>query len=334
MNAKITFSKTKSHNKIVLKKVTSVHIESSWKRLTDTAIITIPRNVIFIDDQKIKLSIKDVNRFFKKGDPVCIELGYNGQFYKEFEGYVTEVSADIPIVIKCEDEMYQLKKKSINISLEKATLKGLLTKILPGYDMDILEGTEIGDVIFPNKTVPEALEYLRDELGLYSYFKGKQLVSGKIYQDDAKYYKDNPNLKPIKLHLEKNVVNNDLNYRNKEDVLIKIIAISMQTYGDKLQVEVGDKYGLEKKLQYPMNITVKAELTKAAERDLKKFKIDGFTGSITAYGIPVINHGNKVDLVSDLYPDRNGLYYVEEKVIDFDENGFRRKVQLGDKVAV
>jgi len=317
MVAKITFPRTDNREQIVIKKVTSVHIESGWKRLTDTATITIARNVPYFDKYKVK-------EVFKKGDTVSIELGYNGQFYKEFEGYVTEVSADIPIVIKCEDEMYQLKKIPVNVSIEHASLEELLLTILPGYDLDVLN-VELGSVRFPKTTVAKVLEYLKDEFSLYSYMKGKQLVCGKVYADDSA-------LLPIKLHLEKNVVNNDLNYRNKEDVLIKIIAISMQTYGDKLQVEVGDKYGLEKKLQYPMNITVKAELTKAAERDLKKFKIDGFAGSITAYGIPVINHGNKVDLVSDLYPDRNGLYYVEEKVIDFDENGFRRKVQFGDKV--
>ncbi|NCP61597.1 MAG: hypothetical protein GW839_15085 [Flavobacteriales bacterium] len=221
--------------------------------------------------------------------------------------------------------MYQLKKIPVNVSIEHASLEELLLTILPGYDLDVLN-VELGSVRFPKTTVAKVLEYLKDEFSLYSYMKGKQLVCGKVYADDSA-------LLPIKLHLEKNVVNNDLNYRNKEDVLIRIIAVSTLNNGDKLQVKVGDETGEERQLTY-YGITLKAELTKLAKEDLKKYKVDGFTGSITAYGIPVINHGNKVDLVSDLYPDRNGLYYVEEKVIDFDENGFRRKVQLGDKVAV
>jgi len=318
MVAKITFPRTDNREQIVIKKVTSVHIESGWKRLTDTATITIARNVPYFDKYKVK-------EVFKKGDTVSIELGYNGQFYKEFGGYVTEVSADIPIVIKCEDEMYQLKKIPVNVSIEHASLEELLLTILPGYDLDVLN-VELGSVRFPKTTVAKVLEYLKDEFSLYSYMKGKQLVCGKVYADESA-------LLPIKLHLEKNVVNNDLNYRNKEDVLIRIIAVSTLNNGDKLQVKVGDETGEERQLTY-YGITLKAELTKLAKEDLKKYKVDGFTGSITAYGIPVINHGNKVDLVSDLYPDRNGLYYVEEKVIDFDENGFRRKVQLGDKVAV
>jgi hypothetical protein len=155
--------------------------------------------------------------------------------------------------------------------------------------------------------------------------KGKQLVCGKIFADDT-------DLVPVKLHLEKNVVNNDLNYKNKEDVLIRINAVSTLKNGDKIEVKVGDESGEERQLTY-YGIEVKAELTKLANEDLKKYKVDGFTGSVTCYGIPHINHGNKVELKSDLYPDRDGTYYVEETIIDFTDNAeYRRKVQLGDKV--
>jgi hypothetical protein len=317
MIAKITFAETDTRKEVIIRKINSVHIESGWKRLTDTAEITIARNVTYFDKHKVK-------EIFKKGDPVKIELGYNGNYVTEFEGYITHVSADIPIVIKCEDEMYLLKKVPVNVSLAKANLKELLATILPGYSIDALE-VEIGAQRHPKTTVAKVLEYLKDEYSLFSYMKGKQLVCGKVYADDS-------DEEAIKLHLEQNVVNNDLNYKSKEDVLIRINAVSTLSNGDKIEVTVGDETGEERQLTY-YGIEVEAEITKLANEDLKKYKVDGFTGAITCYGIPVINHGNKIELISDLYPDRNGLYYVEETIIDFSDTAeFRRKVQLGDKV--
>ena len=324
MVANITFLATETRKEIVIKKVTSVHIESGWKYLTDSAIITLPRMATYTQEGKKKLTFKQIKETFAVGDPVKIELGYNGNYAKEFEGYITHVSADIPIVIKCEDEMYLLKKQPVNVSLPNASLEELLTTILPGYNIDALE-VEIGAQRHPKTTVAKVLEYLKDEYSLYSYMKEKQLVCGKVYADDS-------DQEPINLHLEKNVLNNDLNYKNKEDVLIRINAVSTLKNGDKIEVTVGDETGEERQLSY-FGIEVEAELTKLAQEDLKKYKVDGFTGSVKTYGIPIINHGNKVELTSSLYPDRNGLYYVEETVVDFTDNAeYRRNVKLGDKV--
>jgi extradiol dioxygenase family protein len=154
---------------------------------------------------------------------------------------------------------------------------------------------------------------------------GKKLVCGKIYADDS-------DSETVELHLEKNVVNNDLNYKDKEDVLIRINAVSTLKNGDKIEVTVGDETGEERQLSY-YGIEIEAELTKLANEDLKKYKVDGFTGSVKAFGIPFFKHGMKVNLESDLYPDRNGLYYVEETIVDFNDTpNYRRKGQLGDKV--
>lgn len=324
MVAKITFPATDTRKELVLKKIESVHIESGWKRLTDTAEITLPRKAIYFENGKRKVTFYEVKKIFKKGDPVIIELGYNGMFVKEFTGYITHVSADIPIKIKCEDEMYQLKKIPINLSVRKTSLQELLEKMIPKYTIDALE-VEIGAQRFAKTTVAKVLEYLKDEYSLYSYMKGSQLVCGKVYADDS----DDA---AIKLNLEKNVVNNDLNYKSKDDVIIRINAVSTLSNGSKLEVTVGDENGEERQLSY-YGIEIKAELLKIAKEDLKKYKVDGFTGAVKCYGIPVIHHGNKIQLTSNQYPDRNGLYYVEETVIDFNESsGYRRNVKLGDKV--
>jgi len=324
MICKITFPETTTRKELVLRNINGIQIQSGWKRLTDTEEITLPRKAIYFFEGKTSTTFKLISNWFKKGDPVIIELGYNQTYVKEFEGYITHVSADIPIKIKLEDEMYQLKKLPVNISLPKTSLKNLLKKIIPGYEIDALE-VELGALKFAKTTVAKVLEYLKDEYSLYSYMDSKKLICGKIYAD-------NSDQEPVKLHLEKNVVNNDLNYKNKEDELIKINAVSTLSNENKIEKTIGNETGEERQLTY-YGIEVKAELEKIAKEDLKKYKVDGFSGSIKTFGVTVVKHGMKVDLKSDLYPDRNGLYYVEETVVDFNDTPeYRRKIQLGEKV--
>ncbi|QTE22397.1 hypothetical protein [Polaribacter cellanae] len=325
MNCKITFPSTDVHSEIYfLRKITSVHIEKSWKRLTDIAVITLPRKNASVKNQNgTDFSFFGVYKLIRKGDPVIIELGYNGVLNKEFIGYVTEVIDGVPLVIKCEDEMYHLKRTPVNIALPKITLEKLLKTILPKYEIEALE-IEIPPVRFPKTTVAQVLEYLKTEYSLYSYMKARTLVCGKIYADDFE-------VETVNLHLEKNIVNEDLNYTTKEDILIRINAVSKLSNGNTVKVIVGDKNGVEKQLSY-YGIEVEAELEKLAILDLKKYKVNKFTGSITCFGSPKIEHGMKVQLQSEVYPDRVGLYYVESTVIDYSESGFRRKVNLGEKV--
>lgn len=318
MVARITFGAAHGRDVIVVRKPNAVKVKGSWKMLTDTASIILPRNVTYFDKHKPK-------EVFQNGDPVLIELGYNGIYQKEFEGYVTRVSAGIPIVIECQDEMWKLKRLPVNISLPKTSLKDLLQAIAPTYDIDALE-IEIGAQRFSKTTVAQVLEYLKQDYSLYSYMKEKQLVVGKIYQDDTG--------DPVELHLEKNIVDNALNYKRKEDVLIKINAVSTLSNGTKIQVTVGDDDGEERQLSY-FGIILKADLTILAQADLKKYKVDGYDGSVETFGIPFIKHGDKVDLQSDLYPDRAGIYYVESVETTFDDSPqYHRDVTLGELVTV
>ena len=116
MVSKIVFAETDTHGEIVIRKCNSVKIESSWEILTDTATIVLARNVKDFD----KLNVKQI---FKKGDPVEIYLGYDENLLLEFTGFISEVSADIPIKIKCDDYMYLLKKHPVNVSMRSTKLE-------------------------------------------------------------------------------------------------------------------------------------------------------------------------------------------------------------------
>ncbi|MFY0714130.1 hypothetical protein J1D01_10665 [Seonamhaeicola sp. NFXS20] len=315
MNAHITFPEYNGRKELIIKKVSSVEIESSFKLLTDKAVITLPRNVKFFDKNKVR-------EVFRRGAPVIIALGYNGEYITEFQGYVTQVSANIPIQITCEDEMWKLKQLPVNVSYKSVTLKKLLEDIAPNYSVDALEGVELGGVRFAKTNVAAVLDKLqKDPYNLFSYMKGKQLVCGKYYSDDS-------NEDTVNFHLERNAVSNDLNYRNAEDIILKVKGVSVLKDGKKIEVEIGEDGGDTYQLTY-YNIAVKAEVQKLLEKDYETKKRGGFDGSFTSFGTPSIAHGMKVNLESGLYPERSGTYYVEAVKKNFGKSGYRQEITLG-----
>lgn len=303
---------------IVLNRATEIEYESSWKELTDRGSITLPRNIKFFD----KNNVKDV---FRRGDQITVYFGYNGNLVKEFEGYISEVSADIPIVIKFEDEMYNVRKLPVNLVSKNISLKELFEKIVPDYELDILEHVQLGAVKLAKTKVGPVLEKLQSDWGLYTYMRGKTVVCGKYYADESSY-------DPFKFHLERNCVSTSLNYQKKEDISLKIKVVSTLRNGTKITVDnVGDADGNERQLTF-YNITVKAELERLGKLEYEKYKQDRFEGSFTAFGIPSVRHGLKAGIKSTLYEDRSGSYYIEKVAKKFSPDGIRQDITLGDRV--
>ena len=318
MCAKLTITSAVTNQKIQIKKPHAVKIESSYKLLTDRAEIILPRNTSDFDKQ----NVRDV---FRLGDKVEIQLGYNGNLNTEFTGYITDVSADIPVKLKLEDEMWKLKKTSVNISQRNTTLENLLRSILPPeYELDALEGVNLGTVRYANTTVASVLERIKQEYGLYSYMKGNILVCGKIYADDDD---------TVSYNLGKNVISaTSLKYQRADDIKLKVKAVSTTKDGEKLKVEVGDPQGEPRQLAY-YDIQSEQELERLALIDLDRFKVDGYKGSIEAFGTPYAQHGMKAQIESPDYPERNGLYYIDTVTTNFDSTPrFHRTIQLGQRV--
>lgn len=319
MCCRITFHANERRDKITTQRVTDISYESSFKEITDRGSLTLPRNVRFFDKYKVR-------EVFRAGDALTIEFGYNANNVLEFEGYISEVSADIPIVIKFEDEMYKVRRLPVNFSSANTSLENLLKAIAPGYEVDALEGVQLGAVRLAKTQVGPVLEKLQNDWGLYSYMRGKTLVTGKYYADESEFA-------PVKFHLERNCVSTSLNYKKKEDINLKIKVVSTLRNGSKITVDnIGDLNGNERQLTF-YNIEVEAELERLGKLEYEKYKQDRFDGSFTAFGIPSVRHGLKAEIKSTLYEDRSGTYYIEKVVKNFSPDGIRQEITLGDKVA-
>ena len=195
--------------------------------------------------------------------------------------------------------------------------------MIPNYEIDALEGCQLGAVRFSKTTVGEVLEKLQQDMKLYTYVEPttKKIVSGKIYAD-------NSDENAFSFDLERNVVSNDLSYRNKDDIRVKVIGIIIKS-GDKIEYSYGDD-DADKYIDWQFLVKTKAELEVEVKRMYEANKLGGYDGSFTAFGAPSVQHGRKASLRSSLYKDREGTYYIEGVYKSFGISGYRQQIKLGN----
>ncbi|KFF06415.1 hypothetical protein [Flavobacterium reichenbachii] len=181
--------------------VKNVEISSSYKSLTDTAVIVMPQKVytdtkgfdqnLFANASGKEQSIYD---FFKLENFIEIFLGYDGDYKPAFRGYITGVQADINATISCEDMMYALKKiKAVDddnvqdqndlyntiavnptTNVENFNPKTFFEKRIKELKLPIKLNAlneELGNIMISrNHTLAQVFEMLKEK-GIFTYFK-------------------------------------------------------------------------------------------------------------------------------------------------------------------
>jgi len=303
--------------KLIFNYINEVVIDSSWKNFTDTCSIRLPRN--------LKLKQEKLQDIIKRRDKVVIKLGYDDILITEFVGYVTNLKPSIPIEITCEDEMYALKKGPVSLSYKKITLPELIKAIAPGYEYKVFDA-DLGSFLVQKATPAQVLEKIKESYGLNSFFRISNdkpvLHVGVNYTDaDAQTYI---------YKFQDNVVGNNLEFKSKEDMKLKVKAISIMPDNKKIEVEVGDTDGEERTLNF-YNVPEKS-LKELADKEIEKMKYDGYRGSIIVFGTPTARSGDKAEIRDQEYPERDGTYHIEGVKVTFGINGYRREVILGQRV--
>lgn len=318
MCCNLTFAATDRRDAFSLPWVSSASIQSSWKMLTDTAEITLPRKVE-------RFNGKEFHDLFQPGDPVRIELGYDNELYQEFEGYIISIGRGVPVVLRCEDEMYMLKRKTVSYSKKSVTLKQLLTDVCEGYDVKTSFGdTELGAVRYSNMKASAILEDVRKKTGLYSYFGGKTLYCGNVYSEKVDYPE-------VRIMLEENGVSQDLQQTGGE---YEVIATAILKGGKKMEAKVGTKGADTFNLNFndhDKKVTVQV-LKDFAERFYQSLSKQKFKGGVELFGIPRVDFGMVMNLTSEINPEMNGKYFIEKVTKDFSDNAtYRQKIELGGR---
>ena len=318
MNAKVVFKATESHPEFYIRRISEVEIETSWKMICSTAQVVLPRNIKDFNQNKVK-------DWFKRGDKVEIYLcyGLDEDLILEFSGYITQVSADYPITIKLEDEMWRLKQIPVNFSSKNEKLKSFVQKYVTDYPILIDAEVPLGAVNIKNKTLGEVFKKFQEDLSLYAFIRNGKLVVAKPYSDVSDKI-------PV-FDLERNCVSNDLNYLSKEERTVKVVAESVQNFAKtkkKLKFELGDP-DPKTTINKTLSVTTLNDLQAEVRRIYDLYKKEGFDGSFTTFGTPSVQHGQKVKITSSLYNDREGVYYIDSIKKKFSRDGYRQEIELG-----
>lgn len=344
--------------------VHEVEVSSSWSNLTDTAKVIFPKNMYFLDDnnQQVTLEGKSIigttDPVILRGDKIKIRLGYIyiNEYNQEttdlntvFEGYISKVNPKIPLELECEDNMYVLKQISVPNKVWKGySLQSLMQELLKGtsFTVNVNASTKIGDIRTNNQTVAQVLLDLK-KYGLESFFKGNELrCAGLAYA-----YTDS-NDETFKF--THNIIEDDLEYRRKDDVNIGVKAYSIkdEPIGEarqdgtekkrkkRLEVFVTKDGAVnesgfegEKRTLYFFDVKTESELVTLAKEQLKKMHYEGFYGSFLTFGMPFARHGDNIKIIDPVLPERNGIYKANGVTYTFGQSGYRQKIQLDIKIS-
>ena len=303
----------------------SIEVESAWQTLGDKCTLKLPNKAVLkkndIESEEISLE-----KTFKTGMPVSIKVGYDGNNYQIFEGYISNIKPNTPLELMCEDEIYKMKRSEKISENFNGTLTELFQKHYQGSTIsDKVPNVFLKNFMIKQATKAEIIMKIKEEYGLAVYFRGKTLYVGLPYFEGLE--------KKAILHFQKNVIDSDLEYKKEDDIRLKAKATSFLSNNTKITVEVGDSDGDQRSLFFH-GITDETQLKALAENELSKLKFEGYRGSVTLFGEPQITHSGTVLLYDDRYSERKGQRYVVDKVkTTWGTNGFRQVVELGKKVS-
>ncbi len=300
--------------------VKSIEIKKTLQKLSNTATVVLPRN---FKEAKGKRLLD----FVKAGDSIKIEIGYDDELTTEFVGYVSEIGAEVPVVLECVDEMYRLRRtEKFNRTFSKVSLKEILNYIASDYRTDCVD-MEFGKFMIENATAFEVLEGLK-KFGIRCNFKDNVLYAGTLV--------DLQKFNVHRLEFGRNIrKSSNLKYKtsSQRDCLIK--AVSLQKGTSKKNVyEFGNKINGERTLHAPLNLS-KTALKRWAENYYKSLVFDGYEGSVNCWGDVKTEAGDTLELIDPRYSDghRDGRFLIEEVTVSADEtNGFMRSNKISVKL--
>lgn len=296
----------------------SIRIEKSRYKLTDTATVEIPKNL------RINRGAKIVGpaAVFRRGDKITIRLGYAPDLVTRFVGYIAKLEPRETMVLHCEDESFLLKENIIEkASFSQVSLEDLLSEICPTpYNA---AKTNLGDLRLTNVSTAQVLDSFRSKYGIQSWFEDGVLQCGLTFEDR------DPD--PVTFRFERNIIEDNLNWKDAEDIKVAAKCISIQGDNQKREVTVGSSIPTHKiTLFFPDNMS-EADLRRQGEEKLKSYQFTGFEGSFQAFGAPLIDHSGIVKLEDPKAQERTGSYWVKKVDISWGLNGYRQRVELDRK---
>jgi len=295
-------------------------VSDSFDTLTGSATIILPQNLKY-QNRNI---YEGVDPMMMRGDKIKIEAGYYPKIKTLFTGYISKIGNNIPIEVKCEDEMFILKQKiSPNLSYKTVNLRTFIARLLEGTNIPFTASNiDLGAIRVNQSNIAKVLQVLRDTYGIYSFFRDGVLKVGLPYYPNEAIEQT--------ILMERQIISNDMEYLRKEDVKVKVKGVLINPDNSKTEIFVGDEDG-ELRTVFQVGGTT-AELKELCNRFLEQMNYTGYYGKFTTFLEPRLRHGDYVRLVSYKLPERNGTYLVKDVETSFGVNGGRQIIELERKI--
>lgn len=285
-----------------------------------------------------------------------------------FEGFITGVTSKKPFVLEIQDNMYALKKKQATggkngfFAGSKYSVQTMLEEMIKNaglsYTVNKTEDTRMGDFITQNETIAEVLARLRKDFHFESYFRGSELRCGsfKYIEQEAV----DAGQKVFKF--QQNIISDSLEYKRRDDMVLSAVAtntieqdtgkttkdghaktkkvrlevlVTFRNSADTPEVVVGTKdrplppnTGGERRTLHFLGATTTDQLAKLAQNELRKYYYTGLKGKFVTFGIPYVKHGDHVDILDTILPERNGRYKVKAVQYQGGVDGLRQEIEL------
>lgn len=301
-----------------------VEITKSVELIADTAIIKLPTRFKIKQNNEIKFTEVAI----KVGSPVKITLGYENKYKGvEFIGFVKKIKPTIPIEVHCEDAMWLLRRKNITRVWEATTLKEILQEVVKGTDLRVAKN--IPKIPLQNYTIRNAngvqvLQHLKKEFQLSSFIND----NNELYCGLKQLTNIN---EQVVYDLNYNLVENNLEFKTKDERRIKVRYTYIAPDNERRQVEEGDSDG-ELRTFHTSVVSDEKLLREMAKTEIEKLKYDGFDGEVVSFLMPYATRGMKAVIKDKDYKHKEGDYFIKKVVTTFGTSGARRTVTIGNKL--
>ena len=328
---------------LLINKINELEVESTWQNMSATGWLKVARKNI-IEGTKSKFLDLVV-----PGCKIVIKCGYMAhnipvkhRYVTEFIGYISSTPQPYaPIEMQLEDAMYNLKRKQVKTRTfsNHAKLADVVKYVASDYVFDCVDTTLSKTFIVDAGSAARALQKIEETYAIKSFFRlipdtsvaegaRQVLIVGKPYSSN-----DLAALTPaddIIYAYKKNVNRSDLKYTSANEKRV-LIQVPVKLTNDKdYTYQVGDADGVVIKTRELTNATPLA-VKAFAERELREYKVDKFSGSFTSLGFPYVRHGRVVRYSDWRFGNRakNTRYFVDKTKVNAGVSGYRRTVTLG-----
>lgn len=310
MNWQITVGKYR------LNMLSSVEITRSVEQLSDTAKIVLPGSCFN--------KALDIEQSIRRGDKVNIQLGYDGTFVEEFDGYLESIATDDgSIKLNCEDALFTLRTPITDKELINPDISDILKYIVPnGFTVKCDYSFRYDKYVIQNATAYQVLKKLQEETKANIYLKGDELHVHPQYSEifgSALY------------SFQTNIEKSDLEYKNAEDRKVEVTVEGKSKDGKVIRQTVGEKGGDAVTLKID-GVSDPVTLKNLAIEQLKVKCYTGYSGSFTGWLVPWCDAGFAVTIIDTDYDYKSGTYYAIEVITSMSSSGGSRTLKIGRKI--